>query len=191
VSEATDGAAVGADIVFGVIVGTGCGGGIAINGHVHSGRNGVAGEWGHMPLPWPTPEEVPGPVCYCGKNGCIETWISGTGFERDYEVHTGRHLSGHQIISAVAEGNPDAVAALSRLEDRMARGLALIVDVLDPDVIVLGGGLSNIETLPTAVMLRLRDLPFGGNVDTPIVRPKQGDSSGVRGAAWLWPLNPR
>jgi fructokinase len=191
VSEATDGAAAGAGIVFGVIIGTGCGGGISINGHVHSGRNGLAGEWGHVPLPWPTLEEMPGPVCYCGHNGCLETWISGTGFERDYEQHTGRHLSGHEIVSGAAAGDPDAVGAMRRLEDRMARGLALIIDILDPDVIVLGGGLSNIETLPAGVMRRLRDIPFGGNTDTPIVRPKHGDSSGVRGAAWLWPLHSR
>ena len=191
VSEATDGAAAGKGIVFGVIVGTGCGGGIALHGHVHSGPNGLAGEWGHTPLPWATAEELPGPVCYCGKNGCIETWISGTGFERDYQTHTGQHLSGHEIVTGAAQGQPDAVAAMRRLEDRMARGLAIIVDILDPDIIVLGGGLSNIETLPAAVMLRLRDLPFGGNVDTPIVRPMHGDSSGVRGAAWLWPLIPR
>ncbi|MEO6924891.1 MAG: ROK family protein [Bryocella sp.] len=191
VSEATDGAAAGASVVFGVIVGTGCGGGIAIHAQVHAGRNGIAGEWGHMPLPWQTAEEAPGPACYCGRNGCIETWISGTGFERDYERHAGNRLSGHEIVTAAQEGKSEAVAAMRRLEDRMARGLALIVDVIDPDVIVLGGGLSNIKTLPAAVMQRLRDLPFGGNIDTPIVLPKHGDSSGVRGAAWLWPLSER
>ena len=188
VSEATDGAAAGAGLVFGVIVGTGCGGGVAINGHVHSGRNGLAGEWGHTPLPWATADEYPGPECYCGKRGCLEMWISGTGFERDYACHAGKELRGKEIIAAAAAGEVEAVAALDRLEDRMARGLAVIVDVLDPDIIVVGGGLSNIETLYPAVMRKLREYPFGGNVDTPVVRNQHGDSSGVRGAAWLWPL---
>lgn len=187
VSEATDGAAAGKGIVFGVIVGTGCGGGVALHGHVHSGRNGVAGEWGHMPLPWATAEELPGPVCYCGRSGCIETWISGTGFENDFVRHTGRELSGREIVTAAESGDAEASATIERLEDRMARGLALIVDVLDPDVIVMGGGLSNLETLYPAVSRRLRDYPFGGHIATPIVRAMHGDSSGVRGAAWLWP----
>jgi fructokinase len=189
VSEATDGAAAGMGVVFGVIVGTGCGGGVALKGHVHSGRNGVAGEWGHMPLPWATSEELPGPACYCGRRGCIETWISGTGFERDFKHHSNRELLGKDIVAAAAAGDADAAAAMVRLEDRMARGLALIVDVLDPDVIVLGGGLSNVESLYDSVSRRLRDYPFGGGVDTPIVRAMHGDSSGVRGAAWLWPQN--
>ena len=188
VSEATDGAAAGVGVVFGVIVGTGCGGGVAINGHVHSGRNGVAGEWGHMPLPWATGEELPGPECYCGKRGCLEMWISGTGFELDYARASGRELRGKEIIAAAEAGEVEALAALDRLEDRMARGLAVMVDVLDPDVIVLGGGLSNVVSLYPAVMRKLRDYPFGGGVDTPIVRAMHGDSSGVRGAAWLWPL---
>jgi fructokinase len=188
VSEATDGAAAGKAVVFGVIVGTGCGGGIALRGEVHSGPNGVAGEWGHMPLPWPTPEETPGPACYCGKSGCLEMWISGTGFERDFMQDTGRALRGKEIVAEAAEDQPQALAAMERLEDRMARGLAIIVDVLDPDVIVLGGGLSNIASLYPRVMRKLRDYPFGGSVETPIVRAMHGDSSGVRGAAWLWPL---
>jgi fructokinase len=187
VSEATDGAAAGKNVVFGVIVGTGCGGGVALHGHVHSGRNGVAGEWGHMPLPWANSDEQPGPECYCGRNGCIETWISGTGFERDFARHTGRELRGVEIVAAAAAGDLEAEAAIERLEDRMARGLALVVDVLDPDVIVIGGGLSNLESIYPGVSRLLYDYPFGGGVSTPILRATHGDSSGVRGAAWLWP----
>lgn len=187
ISEATDGAAAGAGVVFGVIVGTGCGGGVAINGHVHAGRNGIGGEWGHMPLPWATKDEFPGPECYCGRRGCLEKWISGTGFELDFATHTGRELRGKEIVAQAAAGDAEAIAALERLYDRMARGLAVMVDVLDPDVIVVGGGLSNLEGLYPAVSRRLRDYPFGGGVDTPIVRAMHGDSSGVRGAAWLWP----
>ena len=186
VSEATDGAAAGKEIVFGVIVGTGCGGGVTIGGKVHAGRNGIAGEWGHMPLPWATGEELPGPECYCGKRGCLEKWISGTGFEDDFARHSGRDLRGKEIIAEAEAGGAEALAALDRLENRMARGLAVVVNVLDPDVIVLGGGLSNVESLYPALMAKLRDYPFGGGVETPIVRAIHGDSSGVRGAAWLW-----
>ncbi|WP_158823567.1 fructokinase [Granulicella sp. S156] len=186
VSEATDGAARGVRIVFGVIVGTGCGGGVAIDGRVHAGRNGIAGEWGHMPLPWAQGDEVPGPQCYCGRTGCLETWISGTGFEQDFARSSGRELRGKEILAAAEAGDAVALAAFERLEDRMARGLAMVIDVLDPDVIVLGGGLSNIESLYAGVSQRLRDYPFGGGVDTPIVQAIHGDSSGVRGAAWLW-----
>jgi fructokinase len=188
VSEATDGAAAGKAVVFGVIVGTGCGGGLALNGRVHAGPNGIAGEWGHTPLPWATAEELPGPACYCGHRGCLEMWISGTGFERDFAQHAGRELRGKDIVAAAAAGESDAMAALERLEDRLARGLATVVNVLDPDIIVLGGGLSNVESIYPRVMELLRDYPFGGHVETPIVRAAHGDSSGVRGAAWLWPL---
>jgi fructokinase len=186
VSEATDGAAAGIGMVFGVIVGTGCGGGLAINGHVHAGRNGIGGEWGHMPLPWASEDEFPGALCYCGRRGCLETWISGTGFEQDFARHSGRELRGKDIVAGAEAGDPEAMAAMERLEDRMARGLAIILNVLDPDVIVLGGGLSNVKSLYPAVMGRLRDYAFGGGADTPIVRAMHGDSSGVRGAAWLW-----
>ena len=186
VSEATDGAAAGKEIVFGVIVGTGCGGGVTIGGKVHAGRNGIGGEWGHMPLPWATGEELPGPECYCGKRGCLEKWISGTGFEDDFARHSGRDLRGKEIIAEAEAGGVEALAALDRLENRMARGLAVVVNVLDPDVIVLGGGLSNVESLYPALKAILRDYPFGGGVETPIVRAIHGDSSGVRGAAWLW-----
>ena len=191
ISEATDGAAAGAGVVFGVIVGTGCGGGVAINGHVHAGRNGIGGEWGHMPLPWASEDEFPGPECYCGKRGCLEKWISGTGFELDFATHSGRELRGKEIVALAAAGDVEAAAALERLYDRMARGLAVMVDVLDPDVIVVGGGLSNLEDLYPSVSRLLRDYPLGGGVDTPIVRAMHGDSSGVRGAAWLWPQDAR
>jgi fructokinase len=186
VSEATDGAAAGRSVVFGVIVGTGCGGGIAIDGRVHAGRNGLAGEWGHMPLPWAEGDELPGPECYCGRRGCLEMWISGTGFELDYARVNGQDLRAREIVVAAGEGEPQALAALERLEDRMARGLAVVVGMLDPDVIVVGGGLSNVESLYAGVSRRLREYPFGGGVDTPVVRAMHGDSSGVRGAAWLW-----
>lgn len=188
ISEATDGAAVGYGVVFGVIMGTGCGGGIAIHGAVHAGPNGLAGEWGHTPLPWPSVEESPGPACYCGRHGCMETWISGPAFERDFLRVTGRLLRGAEIAAAAARGDEEADAALQRLEDRMARGLATVVDVLDPDAIVLGGGLSRIDRLyEGGVAERLRDYGFGGGVQVPILRNVHGDSSGVRGAAWLWP----
>jgi len=186
VSEATDGAAKGHGVVFGVIVGTGCGGGVALNGHVHAGPNGLAGEWGHTPLPWASGDELPGALCYCGKHGCLETWISGTGLARDFAHVTGRALRGEEIVAAAGEGDAEAMAALDRLEDRMARGLAVIVNILDPDVIVVGGGLSKLDRIYPNVRAKLGELCFGGGADTPIVRAMYGDSSGVRGAAWLW-----
>jgi fructokinase len=143
-SEATDGAAAGARVVFGVILGTGVGGGIVVDGRVLSGANLIAGEWGHNPLPWPTSDELPGPPCYCGKRGCVETWLSGPGFERDHAEHTGRRLSGREIAQAAASGDPGAAATLARYHDRLGRALASLVNVLDPDVVVLGGGMSNI-----------------------------------------------
>ncbi len=186
VSEATDGAAKGFGVVFGVIVGTGCGGGVVVNGRVLAGPNGLAGEWGHTPLPWATGDELPGPECYCGKRGCMETWISGTGLAKDFARVTGRSLRGEEIVAAAEAGDAQAVAALERLEERMARGLAVVVNVLDPDVIVLGGGLSQVERIYANVRERLCGLVFGGGADTPIVRAVHGDASGVRGAAWLW-----
>jgi fructokinase len=189
VSEATDGAAKGYGVVFGVIIGTGCGGGVSLHGHVHSGPNGLAGEWGHTPLPWATGDELPGQLCYCGRHGCLETWISGTGFEWDFARVTSRNLRGSEIVAAAADGDEDALAALDRLIDRMARGLAMIVDFLDPDAIVLGGGLSNLDVLYAGELAeKLRGYGFGGGVETPILKNFHGDSSGVRGAAWLWPL---
>jgi fructokinase len=186
ISEATDGAGKGFDVVFGVIVGTGCGGGIVVNGRVLTGPNGLSGEWGHTPLPWATEDELPGPLCYCGNHGCLEKWISGTGLANDFERVTGRGLRGEEIVAAAEQGDAEAMTALDRLEDRMARGLAVVVNILDPDIIVVGGGLSKLDRLYPGVKARLRDLCFGGNADTPLVRAVYGDSSGVRGAAWLW-----
>jgi fructokinase len=193
VSEATDGAAAGAELAFAVILGTGCGGGIALRGQVHSGPNGVAGEWGHNPLPWASEEELPGPLCYCGLRGCLETWISGTGLEQDHaRVNAGagsRRLSGPEVVAAAAEGDAAAEASLLRLEDRIGRALASAVNMMDPDVIVIGGGLSKLERLYANLPpLIERHLFGGGRLATPVLRAKHGDASGVRGAAWLWPV---
>ena len=192
VSEATDGAASGAQTVFGVIIGTGCGAGMAINGRVHTGGNGNAGEWGHNPLPWMDEdelryrEEVP---CYCGKQGCIETFISGTGFATDYQRLSGQALKGNDIMRLADEQDAVAELALSRYELRLAKSLAHIINVLDPDVIVLGGGMSNVDRLYKTVPQLLPHWVFGGECRTPVRKAVHGDSSGVRGAAWLWPLN--
>jgi fructokinase len=188
VSEATDGAGAQKHVVFAVILGTGCGGGIAVDGHVHSGSNGVAGEWGHNTLPWMRAEEFPGPPCYCGKHGCIETWISGTGLEKDYKHATKISLHGPEILARSEEGEAPALAALDRFEDRLARGLAGVINLLDPDVIVMGGGASQISRIYKNVPERLKEYVFGKEADTPLVPAKHGDSSGVRGAAWLWPM---
>ena len=187
ISEATDGAAAGVGITFGVILGTGCGGGIAIQGRIHAGQNGIAGEWGHIPLPWPTVREIPGPACYCGRSGCMETWISGTGFERDYQRCAGNALSAREILALARSGDLAATSAVYRLKDRIARGLAVMADILDPDMVVLGGGLSNIEELYDGELEQsIAMYSFGGGTSTPIKRNLHGDSSGVRGAAWLW-----
>ncbi len=186
VSEASDGAASGEAVVFAAILGTGTGAGVALGGRPHAGRNGVGGEWGHNPLPWPTPEETPGPECYCGKRGCLETWVSGTGFENDYARLTGTRLRGPDIVARAESGEPPAVAALHRYADRLARGLAHVIDILDPDVIVLGGGMSNISALYRLVPEQLPRWVFGAEADTPLRPALHGDSSGVRGAAWLW-----
>ncbi len=228
VSEATDGAAAGKKVVFGVIIGTGCGGGVVIDGKPVGGINGIGGEWGHNPLPYPksylpakskqkgffgkhdtqgtgtilyggedgqdlayyTPEEAlrewPGPACYCGRRGCLETWISGPGFKNDYHRVTGQELSTHDIISAVNKGDGKAVAAFERYVDRVARGLAGIINVLDPDVIVLGGGMSNVSQLYEAIPKTWGKYVFSDTIDTALLPPRFGDSSGVRGAAWLW-----
>lgn len=187
VSEATDGAAAGKRVVFGVILGTGCGGGVAIDGHVHAGPNGVGGEWGHNPLPWARPEETPGPACYCGKRGCMEMWVSGTGVALDYKNATGRERTARDIMAAFEAGEAEAVAAVERLEDRLARGLANVINILDPDVLVFGGGLSKTKHLYQALPKKLPPYVFGGEAATPVLQAKYGDSSGVRGAAWLWP----
>lgn len=191
-SEATDGAAAGADVVFGVILGTGVGGGIVVRGQILLGANLIAGEWGHNPLPWARSDEWPGAPCYCEKRGCVETWLSGPGFERDHAEHTGRPLSSREIVSAAASGDSGAAATLARYHDRLGRALASLVNVLDPDVVVLGGGMSTIAGLPEAASGALRGCVFaaGAGSDpllTRIVRAAHGDTSGVRGAAWLWP----
>ncbi|MFA7097323.1 MAG: ROK family protein [Gammaproteobacteria bacterium] len=186
-SEATDGAAAGASVVFGVIIGTGTGGGIVVNGRLLSGPNAIAGEWGHNPLPWPQPDEWPGRNCYCGKTGCIETFLSGPGFAQEYHATTGQLLTAREIVARAAEGYRRAEAALARYEDRLARALASVINVLDPEVIVLGGGMSNIASLYTNVPWLWGKYVFSDRVDTRLVKAKYGDSSGVRGAAWLWP----
>lgn len=187
VSEAVDGAAAGATVVFGVIVGTGCGGGIAIHGEAISGLNSIAGEWGHNALPWPTHAELDGAHCYCGHNGCIETWLSGPGFVRDYQRGGGdTALDAAAIVTAAEGGDACAEAALQRYEDRMARALASIINVLDPDVIVLGGGMSNVGRLYQHVPRLWTQYVFTNRCETRLVPPRHGDSSGVRGAAWLW-----
>jgi fructokinase len=187
VSEATDGAAREAAVVFGVIVGTGTGGGIVVEGRPVHGANAIGGEWGHNPLPWPGADELPGPDCYCGRHGCIETWLSGPGFERDFHRASGRALQAPAIVQAAEQGEAVAEAALARYEDRMARALACVINVLDPDVIVLGGGMSNIVRLYRNVPQRWTQYVFSDRVDTRLVPPVHGDASGVRGAAWLWP----
>ena len=187
VSEATDGAAAGKHVVFGVILGTGCGGGVAIGARVHAGPNGVAGEWGHNPLPWQRPEEYPGPACYCGKQGCMEMWVSGTGIALDYRTVTGRARTTQEIVSEFEAGELEATAAIHRFEDRLARGLAQVINALDPDVIVIGGGVSKVEDIYREIPKKLPAYVFGGEASTPVLPAVFGDSSGVRGAAWLWP----
>jgi fructokinase len=184
-SEASDGAGTGYNVVFGVIVGTGCGGGITVGGQLIEGPNRVAGEWGHVPLPWPGAGEIPGPECWCGQFGCLERFISGTALAIDCDGPDARDAQG--IPARAAAGDQKAAAALARHADRMGRGLAVIVNVLDPDVIVLGGGLSNMDHLYAELPRVMVRHVFSDFVKTPIVRNQHGDSSGVRGAAWLWP----
>lgn len=218
VSEATDGAGAGKPVVFAVIIGTGCGAGLAINGRAVSGINDIAGEWGHNPLSYPSvhhadadtlyrpfekaPDasdtlhhyftsdaavaEYPGPLCYCGRRGCLETWISGTGFKNDYARVTGEALSTHDVIAQSRAGEPKAAAALDRYIDRVARGLAGVINIVDPDIIVLGGGMSNVDELYTKLPQIWGRYIFSDTVDTALARSRHGDSSGVRGAAWLW-----
>jgi fructokinase len=184
-SEATDGAGVGVDVVFGVIAGTGTGGGVVVRGHVCTGPNAIAGEWGHNPLPWPDDDERPGPACYCGKRGCIETFLSGPGMAADHQRATGVCLDPPAIVERTATGDAACEATLARYEGRMARALATVINILDPDVIVLGGGMSNIDRLYEGVPRRLPKYVFSDHVTTRLLRPVHGDSSGVRGAAWL------
>ena len=186
-SEATDGAAAGAAVVFGVIVGTGTGGGIVVDGRLVTGPNGIAGEWGHNPLPWPQAAELPGPACYCGMQGCIETWLSGPGLTRDYRERQGETLDAAGISRLAAAGDGPATKCLRVYTDRMARALASVINLIDPDVIVLGGGLSNLDTLYSDVPALWTRYVFSDRVDTRLVRARHGDSSGVRGAARLWP----
>ena len=186
-SEAIDGAAKDAESVFGVILGTGVGGGLIVRKRVVVGRNRIAGEWGHNPMPWPEPDESPGQRCYCGQSGCIETFISGPAIAKQFLSATSRNLSAQEIARAAEAGDEQARIVIEKFEERLARGLAHVVNIFDPDAIVLGGGLSNIErlyrTLPRLIPIHV----FSDQFDTPIVPPVHGDSSGVRGAAWLWP----
>jgi fructokinase len=187
-SEAIDGAGKGLESVFGVILGTGVGGGLAIRHQIHDGPNQIAGEWGHNPLPWTTEDERSDAAeCYCGKRGCIETFLSGPGFEQDHARRSGVRQSSQEIVRAATAGDPEAVRSVTRYHNRLARGLAAVINLLDPDVIVLGGGMSNLPDLPAAVSALVPRYVFSDSVVTKIVPNFHGDSSGVRGAAWLWP----
>ena len=186
-SEAVDGAGQGQGVVFGVILGTGVGGGVVVDGRPLSGRNRIAGEWGHNPLPWPMPEELPGPLCYCGKHGCIETWLSGPGIAAGYQALTGQARDAYAVFAAAREGEAAALECLGRYRDRLARSLATVVDLLDPDVIVLGGGVSNEALIYDDLGAAIAAYAFSDGIDTPVRQAIHGDSSGVRGAAWLWP----
>jgi fructokinase len=185
-SEATDGAAAGAAVVFGVIIGTGTGGGLVVHGRIVAGANAIAGEWGHNPLPAPEDDERPGPPCYCGRLGCVETFLSGPALARDYIARGGDDMSAADIAQRADRGDDRALACLDRYEHRFARAIATIINVVDPDVIVLGGGLSNIARLYDRVPALWGPHVFSDRVDTRLVRAKHGDASGVRGAAWLW-----
>jgi fructokinase len=186
-SEATDGAAAGAEIVFGLILGAGIGGGIVVRGRPLGGPNAVAGEWGHTPMPWPEAGEWPGPACYCGRTGCIELYLSGPGLAREFEEAGGPVISAEAIAAAADSGDPRAEAVLLRYEQRLARALASVINVVDPDVIVLGGELSNLRRLYPSVPSRWGRYVFSERVRTQLVAPTHGAASGVRGAAWLWP----
>jgi fructokinase len=186
-SEATDGAGVGGSLVFGVILGTGVGGGVVVDGRILVGQHAIAGEWGHNPLSYPRDDERPGPRCYCGRSGCNETFLAGPSLARDHKQHTGQELGAAEIATRAEAGDPRALATLVRYEDRLARALSVVINVLDPDYVVLGGGVSNIERLYREVPLLLPTYVFSDTVTTPIVKARFGDSSGVRGAAWLWP----
>lgn len=186
-SEAVDGAGQGAAVVFGVILGTGVGGGITVNGNILTGINAIAGEWGHNPLPWPIPDELPGPACYCGKHGCIETFLSGPGLSGDFNTMTGSMVDVRTIIDRAGSGDEAATIILERYCNRLARALAHVINILDPDIIVVGGGLSNISGLYNTVPELWKQYVFSDRVDTQLKQAQYGDSSGVRGAAWLWP----
>lgn len=185
-SEATDGAGRNAHAVFGIIAGTGVGGGMCFDRHVWSGAHGIAGEWGHNPLPSPSPAELPGPVCYCGKQGCIESWISGPALTGQHRQRTGRVFSGTEIADAAATGDTQAQSTMEAFYDRFARAAATVANIFDPDVIVLGGGLSNIEALYRELPARIMRYAFSPETSITVSKNVHGDSSGVRGAAWLW-----
>jgi fructokinase len=185
-SEATDGAAAGAGVVFAAILGTGCGAGVTVDRRLVAGHNGVAGEWGHTPLPWPTADEWPGPMCWCGHQGCLELWISGTGLARSWR----EGADGEATVAAARAGDASAQAALAAYINRLGRAFAVICNILDPDVIVLGGGMSNVGELYAALPAAIAPHVFSDVFATPVVKALHGDSSGVRGAAWLWPLPP-
>jgi len=184
-SEAVDGAAAGAEVVFGVILGTGVGAGIVVNGHILTGPNGIAGEWGHNPLPWPQANELLGPQCYCGKQGCIETFLSGPCMAKLHGIETGVSLSAVEIVARAEQGDAACERSLQTYENRLARSLAHVINILDPDVIAFGGGMSNIERLYKNVPALWGNWVFSDRVDTKLVKNQYGDSSGVRGAAWL------
>jgi fructokinase len=188
ISEAIDGAGAGCRVLFGAILGTGVGGGIVVEGRILTGLNRIGGEWGHNPLPWTTESERPGHRCYCGKSGCIETFLSGAGLAREYFSLSQKELRAEQIGAAEQSGEPDAVRSLAMYKDRLARSLAALINVLDPDVIVLGGGISNTETLYIGLPDLIARYAFSDGIRTKVVRAAHGDSSGVRGAAWLWPI---
>ena len=185
-SEATDGAGRGASTVFGVILGTGVGGGIVVRGQLLEGVNRIAGEWGHNALPWPQPEELPGPACYCGRHGCVETWLSGSGMSADHRRVTGMELPGEEIAVRAAQGDIACCATLERYTQRLARAFAQVINILDPEAIVLGGGVANIGMLYEVVPQLWGEWVFSDEVRTRLLPNRHGDSSGVRGAAWLW-----
>lgn len=189
-SEATDGAAMGAESTFGVILGTGVGGGLVFAGRARTGVNAISGEWGHNPLPWPMKDELPGPECWCGRQGCIETFLSGPGLSRQHETATGNKMDAAEITGAAAAGDSAAQSSMALYENRLARALASVINIVDPDVIVLGGGLSNVARLYRSVPAIWDRWIFSDRVDTKLAPPGHGDSSGVRGAAWLWPAEP-
>ncbi len=186
-SEAVDGAGAGAKVVFGVIIGTGCGGGLVANGYLHEGPNGIAGEWGHAPLPWPSADERGAHSCWCGHTDCLETWISGTAFMADFRLHGGAAASGAEIVALARAGDLVATSALDRYLNRLGRAFAMVCNLLDPDVLVLGGGMSNVTEIYERVPATVARYMFSDIYETRIVPAKYGDSSGVRGAAWLWP----
>ena len=185
VSEAVDGSAKGCSIVFAVIIGPGCGGGIAIGGKAWTGNNGIAGEWGHNPLPWPSAEEIQATPCWCGQVGCQETWISGTAFALDHARYTGEQLKAEQIIDSMRAGDLGAKRSFDRYVNRLARALASVMNVLDPDCIVMGGGMSNVDEIYQALPSEIIRYTFTKPIATPVLKAMHGDSSGVRGAAWL------